>query len=173
MDIVRNHIEKINGMVEINTNLGKGTKFTIRLPLTLAINRSLLVKLEKQVYAFPLANVVEIVDIPINEVKTVAKQEVAVIRGDVLPLYNLQDLLGLKRDIKEKESHSVVVVGLSEKRLGIIVDDLVGEQEIVIKTLGDYIGKIPGLAGATIMGDGTVALILDIRGMMEYTRVDG
>ncbi|KUO52797.1 MAG: chemotaxis protein CheA [Desulfitibacter sp. BRH_c19] len=171
MDIVRNHIEKINGMVEINTNLGKGTKFTIRLPLTLAINRSLLVKLDKQVYAFPLANVVEIVDIPINEVKTVSKQEVAVIRGDVLPLYSLQGLLELKKEKQEKEKYSVVVVGLSEKRLGIIVDDLIGEQEIVIKTLGDYLGKIPGLAGATIMGDGTVALILDIRGMMEHTRM--
>ncbi|WP_028307530.1 chemotaxis protein CheA [Desulfitibacter alkalitolerans] len=172
MDIVRNHIERINGMVEISTNPGKGTKFTIRLPLTLAINRSLLVKLGNQVYAFPLANVVEIVDIPLSEVRTVAKQEVAVVRGDVLPLYTLQGLLDLKIEKLDNEKYSVVVVGLSEKRIGIIVDDLIGEQEIVIKTLGDYIGKIPGLAGATIMGDGTVALILDIRGMMDHTRMD-
>lgn len=172
MDIVKNHIERINGMVEISTNPGKGTKFTIRLPLTLAINRSLLVKLGKQVYAFPLANVVEIVDIPVNEIRTVAKQEVAIVRGDVLPLYTLQSLLDLKMEKLYKEKHSVVVVGLSEKRVGIMVDGLIGEQEIVIKTLGDYIGKIPGLAGATIMGDGTVALILDIRGMMEHTRMD-
>lgn len=172
MDIVRSHIEKINGMVDIDTEKGKGTKFTIRLPLTLAINRSLLVKLDKQVYAFPLANVVEIVDIPLSEVKHVSKQEVAVIRGDVLPLYKLEDLLEIKRGEIERDKYSVVVVGVSEKRIGIIVDDLIGEQEIVIKTLGDYIGKIPGLAGATIMGDGTVALILDVRGMMEDTRMD-
>lgn len=173
MDIVRNHIEKINGLVDIDTKVGEGTKFTIRLPLTLAITRSLLIKFAQQIYAIPLANVVEIVNIPIGEIKTVSKQQVAVVRGDVLPLYSLSNLLEIKGEVTSTdEEYSVVVVGISDKRVGIMVDDLIGEQEVVIKSLGDYLGKIPGIAGATIMGDGSVTLILDVRGLMEGARLD-
>jgi two-component system chemotaxis sensor kinase CheA len=172
MDIVRNHIEKINGVIDIHSEVGKGTKFTIKLPLTLAINRSLLVKLEESVFAFPLSNVVEIINVEKDEIKHIHRQEVVMVRGEVLPLFTLEELLDIKRETPERESFPVVVVKISEKPVGIIVDQLLGEQEIVIKSLGDYLGQVPGLAGATIMGDGKVALILDIRGLVQHARTE-
>ncbi len=171
MDIVRSHIEKINGIVEVATTLQQGSKFTIKLPLTLAINRSLLVKLGEQVFAFPLTNVVEIINVSASDIEYVRQQEVVLVRGEVLPLYDLDCLLGIEREKPKRDKCPVVVVGLLERQIGIVVDKLIGEQEIVIKSLGEYIGKINGIAGGTIMGDGTVALILDVRGMMEEVRV--
>lgn len=165
MDIVRTHIEKINGVVDIDTTPGKGTKFTIRLPLTLAINRSLLVYLGQQVFAFPLANVVEIIDVDVKDIQKVQQRDVVLLRGEVLPLFRLADVLEFPVPESKETRLPVVVVGISEKRIGFIVDELIGEQEIVIKSLGEFIGQIPGLAGATIMGDGKVALILDVRGL--------
>lgn len=165
MDIVRTHIEKINGIVEIDSTLGKGTIFTIKLPLTLAINRSLLVYLGKQVFAFPLANVVEIINVDVKDIQKVQQRDVVLVRGEALPLFRLAHVLPYADDGIERNRLPVVVVGISEKRFGFIVDELVGEQEIVIKSLGEFIGQIPGLAGATIMGDGKVALILDVRGL--------
>ncbi|MDN5326572.1 MAG: two-component system, chemotaxis family, sensor kinase CheA [Moorella sp. (in: firmicutes)] len=168
MDIVRNHIEKINGTIDIRTTPGKGTCFTIKLPLTLAINRSLLVHVDGRVYAFPLANVVEIIDVTPDSIQHVHRQQVVVVRGRVLPLIYLGQALGLDTALPAGDSYAVVIVGLAEKQVGFIVDDLIGEQEIVIKSLGNFIGKIPGIAGATIMGDGSVALILDVRSLMNF-----
>ncbi|NLL18588.1 MAG: chemotaxis protein CheA [Clostridia bacterium] len=165
MDIVRAHIEKINGIVEIDSTPGEGTKFTIKLPLTLAINRSLMVYLGGQVFAFPLANVVEIINVDLNEIQKVQQRDVVLVRGEVLPLFKLSEVLDYPSDNQGSTKLPVVVVGISEKRIGFIVDELMGEQEIVIKSLGEFIGQIPGLAGATIMGDGKVALILDVRGL--------
>ncbi|NLC76085.1 MAG: chemotaxis protein CheA, partial [Clostridia bacterium] len=165
MDIVRAHIEKINGIVEIDSEPGKGTKFTIKLPLTLAINRSLLVYLGGQVFAFPLANVVEIINVDLADIQKVQQRDVVLVRGEVLPLFRLSDVLEYPGNSTAETKLPVVVVGISEKRIGFIVDELIGEQEIVIKSLGEFIGQIPGLAGATIMGDGKVALILDVRGL--------
>jgi two-component system chemotaxis sensor kinase CheA len=172
MDIVRNHIEKINGTIDIRTTPGKGTCFTIKMPLTLAINRSLLVQVGGRVYAFPLAKVVEIIDIKPAEIQHVHRQQVVVVRGRVLPLIYLGQALGLTRGGLEAENLAVVIVGLAEKQVGFIVDHLIGEQEIVIKSLGSFIGKIPGIAGATIMGDGSVALILDVRSLVGSLGVE-
>ena len=172
MDIVRNHIEKINGLVEIQTKRGKGTTFTIKLPLTLAINRALLIRHEGSIFALPLSNVIEIIDIEAREIQSMHQQQVALVRDNFLPLFLLDALLESRFGSPKREKLSVVVVGISEKRIGIIVDELVGEQEIVIKSLGKYIGDIPGLAGATIMGDGSVALILDVRGLIVEAGVE-
>ncbi|KKM12375.1 chemotaxis protein CheA [Clostridiales bacterium PH28_bin88] len=172
MDIVRAHIERINGTVDTETTGGRGTRFTIKLPLTLAINRSLLVYVGDQVLAFPLANVVEIINVERSQVQRVQQREVVLVRGQVLPLFRLDRVLGFGTGEVAVEKFPVVVVGISERRLGFIVDTLIGEQEIVIKSLGDYIGQVPGLAGATIMGDGRVALILDIRGLVGQTGMD-
>ncbi len=171
MDIVRAHIEKINGIIDIDTEVGKGTTFTIKLPLTLAINRSLLVKVRENVLAFPLVNVVEIINVERDKIHMMQNREVTVVRGNVLPLFSLSDALGWKRETAglDEDKLQVVVAGISDKRVGFVVDDLLGEQEIVIKPLGDYVGQVPGLAGATIMGDGKVALILDVRGLVEHT----
>lgn len=172
MDIVRTHIEKINGLVEIETHLGKGTKFTIKLPLTLAINRSLLIKQGGRVFALALTNVVEIIDIDTKDIQRMQRHKVALVRNSFLPLFELEQLLG-EKPIERVGTMPVVVVGLVDRRIGIIVDELVGEQEIVIKSLGGYIGDIHGLAGATIMGDGSVALILDVRGLVNESGVEG
>lgn len=168
MDIVRNHIEKINGTIDISTTPGKGTCFIIKLPLTLAINHSLLTRVGKGVYAFPLTNVVEIIDLKTIEIQKVQGRQVAVVRGRVLPLVYLGQALGVINTPPEKENLFVVIVGLVEKQVGFIVDNLIGEQEIVIKSLGNFIGKISGIAGATILGDGSVALILDIQSLINH-----
>lgn len=163
MDIVRNHIEKLNGMVDIESKVGEGTTFTIKLPLTLAIIRSLLVKLGNREFAIPLANVQEIVRLNMDEVKTIKNQEVGIIRDRVLPLVRMHNRLGTnEKNLQGKKRLFVVVVGLAEKRVGIVVDRTLGNQEIVIKPLGKFIGQPKYIAGATIMGDGNVALILDV-----------
>ncbi|MGB9661447.1 MAG: chemotaxis protein CheW [Moorellaceae bacterium] len=173
MDIVKAHLEKINGTIDIQTTPGAGTCFTIKLPLTLAINRSLLVTLEDRVYAFPLANVVEIIEVEAEQVRRVQHQEVTVVRGQVLPLVHLAKALGFPGEWRlDQGKAAVVIVGLAEKRVGFVVDALLGEQEIVIKSLGSYIGKIPGIAGATILGDGRVALILDVQSLLNHLRAE-
>jgi two-component system chemotaxis sensor kinase CheA len=172
MDIVRTHIEKINGIIDIDTVLGKGTRFTIKLPLTLAINKSLLVYMEENVYAFPLSNVVEIVNVDKASIQKISRKSVVLLRGEVLPLVQLKEILDHVEAEELPERFPVVVCAISERRVGFVVDALLGEQEIVIKSLGEYIGQVSGLAGATIMGDGKVALILDVRGLIGQTGVD-
>lgn len=163
MDIVRSHIEKLNGMIDIETKMGEGTTFTIKLPLTLAIIRSLLIQLGEQQFAIPLANVQEIIRLNPDEVQTIQNQEVGIVRNRVLPLVRLHKRLNTgEPDQLNKKRLLVVIVGLAEKRVGIVIDQTLGNQEIVIKPLGKYMGSPKYIAGATIMGDGKVALILDV-----------
>lgn len=163
MDIVRSHIEKLNGLIDIDTKLGEGTTFSIKLPLTLAIIRSLLIQLGEKQFAIPLANVQEIIRLGQDEVKTIQNQEVGIVRERILPLVRLHKRLGTNEEyIFNKKRLLVVVVGLAEKRVGIVIDRTLGNQEIVIKPLGKYMGATKYIAGATIMGDGRVALILDV-----------
>jgi len=164
MDIVRSHIDKLNGIIDVETREGEGTKVTIKLPLTLAILTGLLVKIHNEVYALPMSNIIEIVRKSINEIESVNKQSIVVIRDKVLPLVWLHDYFKLPRQ-KKKKNVFIVVLGVSEKRFGIVVDELVGNQEIVVKPLGSYIGKIDGISGATILGDGSAACIFDVVGM--------
>ena len=172
MDIVRTHIEKINGTVEVDSKKGVGTVFTIKLPLTLAINRSLLLQQHDRIFAIPLSNVVEIIEVDCSEVQSMQNNKMALVRNSFLPLFTLEELLGEAKEIPVEGKMPVVVVGFQEKNIGIVVEKLVGEQEIVIKSLGGYIGDIHGLAGATIMGDGSVALILDVRGLINSAGVE-
>ncbi|USB31752.1 chemotaxis protein CheW [Paenibacillus sp. YPG26] len=164
MDIVRSHIEKLNGIIDIESVVGRGTTFTIKLPLTLAIIRSLLVKFGPKTFAIPLVNVLEIIRLNRDEIQMVKDQEVGMVRGRVLPLVRMKERLGIadQQDLETKKREFVIVVGIADKRIGIIADKMIGNQEIVIKSLGPYIGSPPFIAGATIMGDGNVALILDI-----------
>lgn len=165
MDVVRRQIEQINGTVEVSTVPGQGTKFTVKLPLTLAIIRALMVSCNEQVYAFPLANVMETIYVSRAEVRKISGSEVTVVRGQVLPLVSLAEVFGEPRI--EREKMYMVIVGLGDQRLGVTVERLLGEQEIVIKTLGRYLGQIPCISGATILGDGKVALIIDVRGLIQ------
>lgn len=166
MDIVRNHVDRLNGIIDVETKQGEGTKFTIKLPLTLAILTGLLVKINDETYALPMSNVIEIVRKPEREIEFVKGQAVSVIREKVLPLIWLHDYFNIPRR-KRGRNVFIVVLGVAEKRLGLVVDELVGNQEVVVKPLGTYIGKIEGFSGATILGDGSVACILDVVGISK------
>ncbi len=165
MDVVKSKVEALNGILEIETEKGKGTKVIIKLPLTLAIIQALLTKVGEEIYAIPLANIDETLSITPQDVKLVRNQEVILLRGSVLPLVRLHDVLDVppapSRDGDEEE-YAVVVARVGEKRAGLVVDTLIGQQEIVIKSLGKLLRGIKGISGATILGDGKVALILDV-----------
>ncbi|MCP4581289.1 MAG: chemotaxis protein CheA [candidate division Zixibacteria bacterium] len=166
MDVVRTNIEKLKGMIELSSEEGQGSLVTIKLPLTLAIVQGLLVSCGKDIFAIPLTSVKETVIISPDQIKYVNQRPVIRLRDSILPLVELTDVLFNNR--KEYDSQlRVVVVGLADKQLGLIVDSLIGQEEVVIKAMGDYLGNIPGVAGATIMGDGRVRLIVDLAGLFN------
>ena len=168
MDVVRNNIEKINGAIEINSAAAAGTEFKIKLPLTLAIIRALLVLIGESVYAIPLSTVTETIRLQRNQIEYVNNREVIVVRGKVLPLIRLKRTFEVKGSEEEvREKLFVVVVNLAGQQVGFVVDSLIGEQEIVIKSLGKYIGDVQGISGATILGDGNVALIVDVSNLVK------
>lgn len=169
LDVVHKNLEKINGSVEIRTEVGKGTEFRVKLPLTLAIIRSLQVKVLEATYCIPLSSVVETDRIPVSSIQTVRGREVIVKRGDVLPLVRLIDAFQLERGegFQEPKEIFVVIVSVFGKQIGLVVDSLIGEGDVVIKPLGKFIGDVPGVSGATIMGDGDVAIILDVSSLVN------
>lgn len=163
MDVVKTNVSRLRGIIDIDSEVGKGTKIDIKLPLTLAIIQGLLVKVLGETIILPLSSVVEVVKIPKEEIYYVNKTECIKLRERVLPLIDIDNLLYHRDTLRtETDKQFVVVIGLAEKRYGIKVDDLVGQKEIVIKSLGKYLGNIEGIAGSTIMGDGTVVMIADI-----------
>ncbi len=161
MDVVKTNIEKLNGTIEINTQKGKGTQIVIKIPLTLAIIQSLLVQVGEEIYAIPLVSVVEAVKINTDEIQHVEGQEIIILRDSVLPLVELSRVFDIPTERREKSIY-VVVLSIGERRFGLIVDRLIGQEEIVIKSLGNYLSSVPGISGATIMGDGRVTLIIDV-----------
>jgi len=162
LDVVKTKIESLSGEVFTDTRRGRGTKFTIKLPLTLAIIQALMVSVKNEIYAIPLSSVEETTMIHPNDIKNVQNQEVTMLRGKVLPLFRLTELLEVPGDIVSNEEMYVVVARKGDHKIGLIVDTLIGQQEIVIKSLGKLFTGIPGLAGAIVAGDGNVRLILDI-----------
>ena len=166
MDVVKSHIDKLNGIIEVETKKGEGTKFIIKLPLTLAIITGLLVKISDETYVLPMSNVIEIVRKSNEEIEWVKGQAVTVIRDKVLSLVWLQDYFNIPRE-KGRENIFIVVLGVADKRFGLVVDDLIGNQEIVVKPLSPYIGKVETFSGATILDDGNVACILDVAGIAK------
>lgn len=166
MDIVRSDIEGMNGLIDIETSIGRGTIFKIRVPLTLAIITGLLVKADDRTFVLPMSSVVEIVRIEPEGVKTVQGVPVITIRDQVIPLEWLHDYFGYPRDNHDRNI-PVVILGHAEKRVAIAVDELIGNQEIVIKSLGSFIGMTQAISGATILGNGNLALILDVRGLFH------
>jgi two-component system chemotaxis sensor kinase CheA len=172
MDIVRANVEKINGSVEVETRRGKGTTFTIRLPLTLAIVQSLLVRVAGGIYALPIHAVTETLRIEPEQVHRINHREAIQLRGTVLPLVSLRQVFGLDSesestpDIGDEGRLVVAVHTTNSRQVGLIVDGLVGEQEIVIKPLGQLVGDVAGLSGAAILGDGSVALIVDVAALI-------
>lgn len=172
MDIVRSNIQKLGGIIDVETTIGEGTKFSLRLPLTLAIIRGLLVKVSGVVYVIPLGSVIETLNVENRQIQTVHKQEVIVIRGMTTPLVRLRNIFTTRNFIAETTATSqyVVIVGLAEQRIGLVVDSLIGEQEVVIKSLSRFCGDVAGVSGATILGNGNVALIADVNGIFSSGR---
>ncbi len=165
LDVVKTKIEQLGGVVEVETEAGKGSKFIIRLPLTLAIIQALLVVIGSEKYAIPLNSIKEIIKITPDQIKNVQKQDVILLRNMVIPIVKLGEILEVPDDDKEKKRLTVVIVKKGEKLSGFLVDSLIGQQEIVIKPLGKLLSGIKCIAGATILGDGNVALILDVNSL--------
>jgi two-component system chemotaxis sensor kinase CheA len=170
MDVVKTNIEKLNGIIDIDSELGVGTSMKLKIPLTLAIIQALLVGVQEEYYAIPLASVLETVRISQDEIYTVESRSVMRLRDEVLSLVHIGDIFEVDRIIDAGEYAYVVVLGLGAQKLGLIVDSLVGQEEIVIKSMGDYLKGIDGIAGATIRGDGGVTLIVDVVALMQMAK---
>lgn len=167
MDVVKTNIKKLNGLIEIKSTKDLGSEFILRLPLTLAIIQSLLVEVEGEIYSIPLSSVLETIRVDQRQFHIIGGQEVLKLRDIVLPLIRLQRVFNVQPRGDAGDFCYVVVVGAAEKRMGLVVTRLVGQQEVAIKSLGNYLANIPGIAGSTILGDGRVALIIDPVAMSE------
>lgn len=169
LDIVRNNIQRLNGTVMVETEKGKGTRFMVTLPLTLAIVPTLLVQIGKNTLAIPLVTVLETLRINIDEVQTVNSRPVIRLRDKVLPLLEMADTFGFKSSRKEQGYRYVVVVGMGKQQMGLAVDNLLGQEEVVVKSLGSVIGEVVGIASAAILGDGSVILIVDVQDLFQVS----
>ena len=161
LDVVKSKIEALGGDVEVKTKYGEGSTFSIRLPLTLAIIQALMVKLGDEKYAIALGSIETIEDVPVSDIKYVHAKEVINLRGSVIPLIRLRDTLDVPGEAEDSDTIIVVIVRKGDKLAGLVVDSLIGQMEIVIKSLGKYININRMISGATILGDGSVALIID------------
>ena len=166
LDVVRRQIDDLNGTVTVTSERGKGTRFTIKLPLTLAIIQGLLVRVGTEIYSIPITSVIESLRLKPEEIKKIDNYEVFNIRSDVISLLRLNRLFGIKTE-EQQEYHFVVIVGTAEKKMGFMVDSLIGEEDVVIKPLRDQFTNSPGIAGASILGDGSVSLIIDVSQLLE------
>lgn len=172
MDVVKKNITRLKGVFDVNTVPGAGTTFTIKLPLTLAIIQALLVRVADELYAIPLDSVIESQRIEMQDVRTVHGNEVITLRGQVVPLLRISEFfeLGGQRD---PDKVMIVIVGLQGRQVGLVVDSFQGEQEIVIKPLSDVVGRIPGISGATILGNGSISLIIDVHSLVSEAYSSG
>jgi two-component system chemotaxis sensor kinase CheA len=161
MDVVRTNVRKLNGIIEVKSEMGQGSEIILKLPLTLAIIQSLMVEIEDETYSIPLSAVIETLRVKEEDFSSVGGREVLRLRQSALPLMRLQQRFGISQQENNREFLYIVVVGIAEKRLGLVVTRLLGQQEVAIKTLGNYLANVPGIAGSTILGDGKVALIVD------------
>ena len=168
MDVVKTNVAKLRGTIDIESELGKGTKITISLPLTLAIIHGMIVRVGKEKVVIPLNSILEVLRVHKNEMYKVNQKDVIKLRDRTLPLVSIDDILQIHRNGEAKSDYqNVVVVKIADKSFGIKVDELIGQKEVVIKSLGSYLGNLEGIDGSTIMGDGTVVMILDLSELMN------
>ena len=172
MDVVKKNITRLKGVFDVNTVPGSGTTFTIKLPLTLAIIQALLVRVVNELYAIPLDSVIESQRIEMEDVRTVHGNEVITLRGQVVPLLRVADFFELDGE-RDPDKVMIVIVGLQGRQVGLVVDSFQGEQEIVIKPLSDVVGRIPGISGATILGNGSISLIIDVHSLVSEAYASG
>lgn len=166
LDVVKTMINNLKGTISINSAKGKGTSFIIKLPLTLAIIQGLLVRVGKEVYSIPIANVIESQCINISEINHIDNYEILNVRNEVISILRLSRLFGIPETVKSDECY-IVIVGTQEKKIGVMVDALIGEEDVVIKPLKDQFTNSPGIAGASILGDGSVSLIIDVGQLLD------
>ena len=166
LDVVKSNIEALGGDVEVKSKLGEGSKFTVRLPLTLAIIQALMVEVRDEKYAIALASIETIENISVTDIKYVEAKEVINLRGVVIPIIRLDQILECSPEKEDDDNLTVVIVRKGDKLVGLVVDSLGGQQEIVIKSLGKYISYNKIISGATVLGDGGIALILDVNVLM-------
>jgi two-component system chemotaxis sensor kinase CheA len=163
MDVVKTKIAALGGTVHLETQLGKGTKTSIKLPLTLAIIQAILVKDANQTFAIPTSQVSEIVRARKSEIKSLGKTDAIVVRNHVIPVVHLHKILNLEGDDEEDLELLITYLGDEENKLGVVVDSVLRQQDILVKTLNDTLSGIKGVSGATILGDGQVVLVLDVK----------
>jgi two-component system chemotaxis sensor kinase CheA len=172
MDVVKKNITGLKGVFDVDSIAGAGTKFTIKLPLTLAIIQALLVRVVDELYAIPLDSVIESQRVELPDVRTVHGNEVITLRGQVVPLLRIADFFELGGE-RDPEKVMIVIVGLQGRQVGLVVDGFQGEQEIVIKPLSVVVGRIPGISGATILGNGQISLIIDVHSLVSEAYASG
>lgn len=170
MDVVKTNIEKLNGIIEIDSEVGVGTTQKLKIPLTLAIIQALLVGVQEEYYAIPLSSVLETVRISQDEIYTVDGKSVLRLRNEVLSLVRLSDIFKVDAILESNSDVYVVIIGLADQKIGVIVDYLIGQEEVVIKSLGYYLKNTRGIAGATVRGDGKITLIVDVGAMMDMAK---
>ncbi len=170
MDVVKTNIEKLNGIIEIDSEVGVGTTQKLKIPLTLAIIQALLVGVQEEYYAIPLSSVLETVRISQDEIYTVDGKSVLRLRDEVLSLVHLSDIFKVDAILESNSDVYVVIIGLADQKIGVIVDYLIGQEEVVIKSLGYYLKNTRGIAGATVRGDGKITLIVDVGAMMDMAK---
>ena len=166
LDVVKTMIEKLNGTIQVTSEHGKGSKFSIRLPLTLAIIQGLLVRVGREVYSIPIASVIESVRVKKSEINTIDNHEVLNVRNEVISVLRLSRLFNIRTN-ENGDYCFVVIVGSQDKKIGVMVDNLIGEEDVVIKPLRDQFTQSPGISGASILGDGSVSLIIDVTQLLE------
>ena len=166
MDVVRSKIEALSGHVDVETHVNEGSIFKIKLPLTLAIIQAMMVRVQDEMYAIPLGSIDSTISIQPEDIKTVQNREVIVLRGEIIPIIRMEETLAVPH-VKDWDEIFVVVVHSGEAKAGLVVDKLIGQQEIVIKTLGNLFMGLKMFSGATVLGDGRIALILDVATMLQ------
>lgn len=167
LDVVKTTIESLGGSIEISSTEGQGSLFSIQLPLTLSIISVMLVELGKEIFAVPLSSIIETAIIRSSDILNAHNQKVIDFRGKVVPLVFLEEVFEVPHERLEEEFHSVVLVRKGDKMAGLVVDSFIGQQEIVLKTLGAYLSSVFAISGATILGNGKVALIIDCNALIR------
>ncbi len=167
MDVVKTNVKKLRGMINIDSEVGEGTLITIKLPLTLAIISGMVIRSGEEIFVIPLNNILEVMRLHIEDIYTIKGKEVTNVRDEVIPLISIQQMLrGSKKESQDVWQY-VIVVQVAESKYGIKVDEVIGQKEVVIKSLGSYMGNVPGIAGSTIMGDGSVVMIVDLSELLN------
>ncbi len=175
MDVVKTNVKKLRGMINIDSEVGKGTTITIKLPLTLAIISGMVIRSGEEIFVIPLNNILEVIRAHVEDISTIKGKEVINVRDEVIPLISIGGMIGLQKETNDRVWQYVIVVQVAENKYGIKVDEVIGQKEVVIKSLGSYMGNIPGIAGSTIMGDGSVVMIVDLAELLNnmLEKIDG